>query len=218
MTGRWGWVILGAVLLDVALLAQAPAWLLADALKRYSGGQLALEAAQGTVWSGQGRLLWQAQAPPLVLVQNLGWRVSPLTFLTARLQLALEFDGKPSGELSVGKQAIEVRNLRAALPAQVLGALPQLAQTRPTGKILVDIPALAWANQGSSGAGQVFWREASLQLPGQATRWTGELGVEISAQDNRLTLTTLPGAPLPLRLELLLRPEGISTRLAAPER
>ena len=52
-----------ALLLAIALVALAPAALLAPQVGTLSGGALALLDAEGTVWNGRGTLAVQGTAP-----------------------------------------------------------------------------------------------------------------------------------------------------------
>lgn len=216
MSARWPWFLLAICLFFLAMVWQAPSWLAANLLSQASQGQLTLADPQGSLWSGRGRLLLKTPQEPLVLVDHLAWQLDPRGLLQARVRLSLEIDASAAGEISFRRDGLEAQGLKFTLPAEVLSALPQLAKARPAGALAIDIPALVWAIQDSSGGGRILWQQASVQLGGNVVRWRGEVTVDLAARENLLSLTTAVGSPLPLRLELRRNERGISSQLAPP--
>ena len=93
MNRKLAWA-LGMVCYLAALVALAPATLLARLVEQQSQGHLQIAAASGTVWSGQAQLLVQGNAPvDQVAIGPLRWELQPLQLPLGRLQAALALPG-----------------------------------------------------------------------------------------------------------------------------
>ncbi len=92
----WGWAAWGALLgLLLCTLVFAPARWLATGLQQASGGQLLLQDAWGTVWTGSARLTLAAgpgSREAATLPGRLQWQLRPLLIGGAGLALHLAAD------------------------------------------------------------------------------------------------------------------------------
>ncbi len=218
MRRQLGIIGLGMLLLAGALLVQAPAWLLSTALVGQSGGKLALEATEGTIWSGRGRLELVTPKGRVVLIDRLGWSLAPLPLLGGRAVVDLHLAGAAAGHIEMERAALAVRALELDVPAAALAAMPPLEAAQPTGTLHLSIPELYWASQASQGGGLVTWRDASLRIAQEGARWRGEIQAQISAKNDTLRLGTVGRVPAAFGLELRRAPEGMTMRLSGADR
>ncbi len=214
MKSRILWGALAAVLLLLAVVSQAPAWLLSEALASRSGGKLRLDEPSGTLWSGVGRLELNTPSGRSVLIERLGWSIESLPLFAGTVALKLTSGDAPAGRVEIRSDTIAAQELRLALPAAVLKALPQLENAQPEGTLQITLPDLFWAREGSRGGGEIVWREAALKASAVAVRWRGEIRAVMSAQDDTLRISTPGGAPMPFNIELKRTAQGISQRVS----
>ena len=215
MKSRIIWAILVLVFLLLALASQAPAWLMSEPIAARSGGKLRLEDPKGTIWSGQGRLELHGARGRVVLVERLGWSIESLPLLEGSLALTLASGDTPAGKIELRADRIAAREVSLALPAAVLSAVPQLEKAQPEGTLQITLPSLQWAREGSSGGGDIVWRDAGLQASAASMRWRGEIRALVSAQDDTLRISTQGPAPMPFVLELKRTAQGFSQRVSS---
>lgn len=175
----WGWglsgVLLGALL---AVLLFAPARWLAGAVRQASAGQVLLQDARGTVWSGSAQLTLTGGAGSVAsasLPSRLDWRIQPgLTGLG--LQLAASCCLAQPWQLWLAPSwrgaVLRVSDSPSNWPAELLTGLGTPFNTiAPSGQ-------LALTTQGLT----LTWAAGRLQLAGQA---------QLDAQDISSRLSTL---------------------------
>ena len=136
--------IAGLGLLALAVVAFAPAALVASGLSAATGGALTLAEATGSWWNGRGTLVARDGARMPV-----GWRVDPGALVTGTVRVGLRADDDPAAPRGV----VEWRDGRARL---TLTAAP--------------VPALAAAVEAIERDARLFVVEASLTAlaaPGQ---------------------------------------------------
>lgn len=165
----WAWGLSGALLgLLVSVLVFAPARWLAAVAGQASGGQVLLQEARGTVWSGSAQLLFTGGAGSAAatrLPSRLGWQLQPgLTGLAVRLEASCclaqpwGFQLQPSWN---GAQLLVLdspSDRPSVWPAQLLAGLGTPFNTlAPQGQ-------LALSSQGL----RLTWAAGRLQMAGQA--------------------------------------------------
>ena len=82
---RWIALAVGVIAYFIALMAMAPATLIDASLERATNGRLRLAQAEGTVWSGSGKIEIRDAAGRRGIAKELSWRVLPVSLLRARL-------------------------------------------------------------------------------------------------------------------------------------
>lgn len=161
----WAWGLSGALLgLLLSVLVFAPARWLAATVSQASGGQVLLQEARGTVWSGSAQLLFTGGAGSTAatrLPSRLGWQLQPgLSGLAVRLEASCclaqpwGFQLRPSWN---GAQ-LRISDSPSVWPAQLLAGLGTPFNTlAPQGQ-------LALSTQGLT----LTWAAGRLQMAGQA--------------------------------------------------
>ncbi|HEX6632487.1 MAG TPA: type II secretion system protein N [Usitatibacter sp.] len=183
-------VLLGIAAYAAFLVATVPARWVAARLALPPG--VSLDAVEGTVWNGGGRIAAMgAQA-------DLRWHLVPAALASARLAFAVQAAGDGLDARAVlartpgGYEAREVA-VRADA-AQLAAAVPLLAAWRPAGRLSLSAPAIAWDGARARGSARGEWRDASLALA--AVRPLGDYRVEARAEGGpaAFTVSTLAGA------------------------
>jgi len=195
---RWPHYLLAALVYLALLLAWAPASLLAWALPHYTGRAVWLDRAEGSVWRGKaaGVRVQSASAPDLQL-GRLNWQLRPLDLFAGRLGYQLQLAGAGIDAKSVlraGTQGSELRELRAELPAKMLGQVsPDFALWQPGGRLLFESAALAFKGERVEGQATLRWLDA---VSGRVRPPLGNYRFELAGAESgfNLKLTTESGA------------------------
>ena len=160
----------GAALLLLALLIEAPATLLDSRLDAASAGHLRLTGAAGTVWNGSGAL----RLLPGTLATHLSWHIDPWPLLWGELRgtLGSEDKASPRASFAVAGSDFSVRDVVLTLPADGLlraGGAP--ASLLPAGgAVAVRAEALTRHGDNFDGRAGVRWDDANLPGPRPAER------------------------------------------------
>ena len=161
--------VAGALLV---LLTQAPATLLASALRSWSGTRVELDDATGTLWNGQGELVLASgdadSSFRTKLPGRTSWRIDPWRLLVGSLDLALTnaamLDAPLALRMDRGKNATIDSN-RLRLPATVLVGLGAPWNTiRPGGELLLAWDTLHLRSGSLYGHLSMEWVDASSSL------------------------------------------------------
>jgi general secretion pathway protein N len=195
---RWPHYLLAVLVYLALLLAWAPASLLAWALPHYTGQAVWLDRAAGSVWRGQaaGVRVQSASAPDLQL-GRLNWQLRPLDLFAGRLGFQLQLGGAgidAAGVLRAGTRGSELRELRAELPAKMLGQVsPDLALWQPGGRLLFESAALAFKGERVDGQANLRWLDAAS---GRVRPPLGNYRFDLAGAESgfNLKLTTESGA------------------------
>lgn len=186
---RWPHYLLAVLVYLALLLAWAPASLLAWALPRFTQQAVMLEQPQGTVWNGSAAgLQMQAAGKP----QQLGrvdWRLRPLDLLSGRLGYRLQLAGAgidAKATLRTGLQGAELREVRAELPASLLGQFSaDLALWQPGGRLAVEAERLVVGRSGADGKATLRWRDA---VSGRVNQPLGSYRADLEGTDQGLAI------------------------------
>lgn len=195
---RWPHILLAVLVYLALLLAWAPASLLAWALPRFTEQAVWLDRAEGSVWRGQaaGVRVQSASAPDLQL-GRLNWQLRPLDLFAGRLGFQLQLAGAgidAEGVLRAGTRGGELRELRAELPAKMLGQVsPDFALWQPGGKLLFESAALALQGERVEGQATLRWLDA---ISGRVRPPLGNYRFDLAGVEHgfNIKLTTERGA------------------------
>lgn len=194
---RWPHVLLAVLVYLVLLLAWAPASLLAWALPRFTQQAAWLEHPQGSVWHGSAAGLRLEVDGRSRQLGRIDWRWRPLDLFAGRLGYRLQLGGAGVdgvATLRAGMQGGEVRELRAELPAKLLGEFsPDLALWQPGGRLVLESEQLAFGQRGAEGKATLRWRDA---VSGRVRQPLGSYRADLEGKDQgvAITLSTEAGA------------------------
>lgn len=195
-------VVICSVLLaayGLFLITLAPASLIDAGLRRASHGTLRLAQAQGTLWSGGGRLEVRDASGQRGVGQDLSWALQPRALLRGQLDYRVGI-GHAGGRFPVriSAQGVELSDVDFTLPAAALGvAVPRMAPLGLQGEILVHVARFARTGALVSADAVVTWQDASSALTPVAPLGTYELRVDGTAGVLTTSLRTRSG---PLQL------------------
>ena len=196
---RWRALALGIGLFAVGLIVLAPATLLDARLARESHGRVRLADAQGTLWSGEGRLEVRDAQGRSAYASALAWHLSPLSLLRARLVYDVGL-GQPAASfrLTASPSRVELVGLDIRLPAGALGlAIPKLAVLELSGDLRLQVGNLVAGSGYLRGDATLRWLDASSGLTRVSPLGEYELKVDGNGASGQIQLRTLHG-PLTL--------------------
>lgn len=180
----------GLGLYVAALIASLPASLLDGVLERASHGRLRLIEAEGTLWSGAGRIEFRDADGRRGLAKGIAWRCLPRPFGG---RLVFEVSLEPSSQrfpVTVSLSGIDIAAADIDLPAAVLGlALPKLAPLGLGGEVRIRVAKISLRGGRLRGAAALQWRAARSALTPVAPLGDYELRLD----GERLALRSLRG-------------------------
>jgi general secretion pathway protein N len=205
---RWAW--LGAVTgLLAALLVFAPARWLGAILGSLSGDKLQLVNARGTVWSGQGDLLFsggEGSRGQTALPQGIRWTLRPAWSQGPALQASLsspccaELPLTLSVRPGLGNAEVRFDAFSSRWPAAMLVGLGTPWNTlRLDGQLQLQSPgfSVAWHSGRPQLNGQIVIEAQDLATRVSTLRPLGSYRVDITAMaegdEAQLALSTLSG-------------------------
>lgn len=197
---RWQWLVTGLGIYAIALIATAPATLVDAVLQSTADGKLRLGAAQGTLWSGSGRLELRDAGGRSGVTKTVAWRVLPTSLLRGRIVCEVELDHAAKRfPVTISWSQVEIADADIDLPAAILGlAAPKLAPLELTGEMRFRIANVAVGRSGMRGNAVLQWRSAGSALSMVAPLGDYELAVDGKDAAVGVTLRTLKG---PLQLD-----------------
>jgi general secretion pathway protein N len=217
-----GWasgLVLTILVAAVTALAMAPATWLDLALERASGGRVRLAEASGTIWQGQGRLVFayastvpvpgpaSGTAAPtpdpdaavlngVALPGRMQWKLAPLPLLVGMIDAQLQTDGmKEPARLQGTPFELRLGNSQLALARTDLGALGSPWSTvRPAAALRLVWEGVSLQRGRFDGRLQIELRDVSSAL--SAVRPLGSYRIVVSGRAERtaIELETLGGA------------------------
>ena len=215
----WRWAVLGLCLGALPALALwAPAHWLAAGVRQASGGQLQLQQAQGTVWTGSARLVLTGGAgstDQAALPGRVHWRLRP-AWGGALAQLAADCcTPQPlqlHAALGLGALRLQVADGQSQWPAGVLTGLGTPWNTvQPQGRLQLVTTgvALQWAAGRMQVQGQAQLDALAVSSRLSTLRPMGSYQLVLQGgPDIGVTLSTLEG-----RLQLSGSGHWVGTRL-----
>jgi general secretion pathway protein N len=190
----------GVLLFLLAVAWMAPATLLDRALDARTAGHLRLTEAQGTVWSGQGRIEIRGTATTAVLTRELHWNLdkSQLPFARLAWHLAVAEDA-PLSTVTAGWSSMAISQLDLDLPAAAVAqVLPAMAGYGLGGRLQLHIDTLAFGPDVTEGSATLQWHAASTALAPVSPLGSYALRFEGAGAGIGISLHTLQG---PLQLD-----------------
>lgn len=196
-------ILAGVLLYALFLIVQAPAWVLATALDRATGGQASLEIPTGSVWYGHAKaLIVQVPGGKTVHLSSLAWAFLPHRLVQGELGFSVTSDDPlalGSTEIAAGFSGLHVRRAKFIVGSSVLLPLvPLLDFVQPAGTLQLQADDLKLVAGHAEGDAVVEWRGAGTKL--SQVRPLGDYRINLtSAQDGiRYEVATVNG---PLRVE-----------------
>ena len=164
-------LLLLLVFVAVALVAQAPAWLLAGPLRNAFNSSVELRRPSGSVWNGAADLALLATMPAAreASAGRIAWSVRRIDPSTP--SLTVELNQVPSNPkpltivASTGGRFDISGTFR--LPLQAMGLVPMLAGWSATGEAIADTARLSTSTgrEGRNGLVAIRWTGARLVPP-----------------------------------------------------
>jgi general secretion pathway protein N len=209
-----GWMVLALLVIVATVLVSAPAGLGDVLLARLTDGRVRLAQAQGSIWSGEARVVvvqstpgasqaeGRSQRPPLEVLQGLAvpgvlhWQIRPLALLAGVLDASLQWQGMAEPvRLEGSATRVSLSAGAMELPALALANLGSPWNTiRPTATLALQWQALRISREGLNGNIAVELRDVSSAMA--AVSPLGSYHVEVQAEGPQatLTLSTVTGA------------------------
>lgn len=197
---RWLLSGVGVAVYAVALLATAPAAWIDAALRDASQGRLRLAEAQGSVWTGGGRIELRDADLTGGIARPVAWRLRPAYLLRGRLhyEVTLGQAARPF-PVALSVLQLDVSDADLLLPAAALAfAEPRLVPLELTGDLALRLERLTVSRSAVGGSGTLQWLGAGSALTQVSPLGDYELRAEDDRAGLRLALRTLRG---PLQLD-----------------
>lgn len=209
--------VAGLLAYVVALIALAPAALLAPLADAYSGGRIGLSGLSGGFWNGAAeRLEIRAAGHPSLRLDQVRWRIRPQRLLTGDAPVFIENRGGDltlSGWVCPAGDGIRLSRAQLAAPlASLVPHLPGLAGQGLAGELRLAADDLTLGKRYvGKGSGELrLDAGGNLKLPigryvlalegkgeRMAIRWNGPQGPRVMSGggewDGRLHLDGVPG-------------------------
>ena len=196
---RWRTLAIGFGFYVAGLIAMAPATLLDARLAQASHGRIRLADAQGSLWSGEGRLEVRDGEGRSAYGSAFAWRLSPASILRARLVYDVAL-GWPAARfrLAAAASRVELSDIDFRLPAGVLGlAVPKLAVLDLGGDLRLQVGTLIAGSGYLQGDATLQWLDAASGLTPVSPLGRYELRIDGDGASGQVRLRTLQG-PLSL--------------------
>ncbi|TKB46685.1 type II secretion system protein N [Thalassotalea mangrovi] len=176
---------------------------------------IALHDVQGSVWSGRAKTMSTQNYE----VDNVDWRLSPVSLLTGSPSADVEFGRSPksgpTGNLTIANEQSHVGFSDGKIQidaAQVLSLLTLPVDMQASGLVTVDINKFTTGKQLCSEVdGQIRWQQAGIMAMNENIA-LGEFNGLLSCENNSLAITLDPNNDLGLELSIYIRERG---RIAA---
>ncbi|MDP3516455.1 MAG: type II secretion system protein N [Pseudohongiella sp.] len=155
-----------SVMLAGALLSTAPATLLDAGLQSASAGQLRLVSAQGSIWSGHGRLEIRNSDGAAVYSMPLQWEVNKPRLLIGQLSIAYQLTQQAlPTQVLMNLFSATVTDLDVDIPASALeAALPATKGYGLGGTLNLNSKRLRFTRDNTEGEFMLRWQHASSTL------------------------------------------------------
>lgn len=170
---QWGFFL---AMLFIALLARAPAGILAPVLAERSSNRLRLVDAQGSVWAGAASLSCLLPEGVAVNCGRWTWNLVPGNLGQGRLSLLVRREAANESMLvSWAPAGWELDRVEITLPAALAGSIdPKIAALRLGGGLRISSQKLS----GSAGQAKISWQKMeSGLLPG---RTLGDCAIDVA--------------------------------------
>jgi len=205
-------VVLALALLGGAVVALAPAAILAPYIERASQQRVTLTETEGRLWHGRGVLAAGGTRVPLA------WDAEALPLLSGELKLRVKPGeanaATPRAQVDAANRRIAITDLDLVLPADsVQQALLRNAPIKPgwkaDGEITIWSSRVEWTPAVFGGGIDALWRNAHLTLVSSTPVDLGDMTVQLAGAGNRLAGPVRNrGGNLDVRGDLALGTDG----------
>ncbi len=192
------YVIFGLVFYLIFLIIEIPASWFAWGLNQYSHGAVRLDPIDGSLWSGNGRLvIYYPQSPPHDL-GNTEWNINPFWLFAGRMQIhwkATTQDTSIDTTVRLGLKQVQLVDTDASFPAQAVSTFyPPATLLAPKGQVRLHTAKLSIDQNGIEGGGEILWQNAGSSL--SSVEPLGEYRLDITGAEKtaNLKLSTISGA------------------------
>jgi len=198
---QWLLFSTGFLIYIISLFVTAPATLIDSQLQNFSDNQLHLVEAQGTLWSGKGKIEMLDASGQAALIKKVAWRFQAKELWRAHLVYEVNFnqDSYKPFPLTLSWSKIELENIEFNLPAEIVGlGLPKIAALGLTGDVFIHILNLSITGNKRQGIASLQWQHAGSTLTPVSPLGDYELYIEEAGSATHSTLRTTQG---PLQLD-----------------
>jgi hypothetical protein len=166
-------LLLFIVLLVAALVAQAPAWLVARPIRDVSNGIADLANVSGTAWRGSADLVLKATLPVAreIAAGRVEWSVRRVDLLARAATIELRQPASPP-QTPVAPMTVAVGpgdRLDIAgsirVPVQAIALVPLLNGWTASGDAVADIPRMQRIDGVPNGSATIRWNGARIEPP-----------------------------------------------------
>lgn len=178
-------LLLLLLLIAIAMIVQAPAWLVAKPLHDASSGIAEVRDARGTIWSGAADLALHSPPPSTreIGAGRIEWSLTQLDALARSITIELRqpSTSSPPFTLKVGPGDRADVTGSLSVPVQAIGLVPMLGGWSASGEAVANIARLQSTGRIPNGTVAIRWTGARLlppDLPGGIA--LGETKVEIT--------------------------------------
>ena len=194
---RTMWIGLAAVGL-LSALAHLPASLLDARLAAATDGRWRLAGASGTLWHGQGQLMYAGSQGEVLPMSTLAWQWQPAALRSLALQWDVLADGN-AGTVQVQGRSVQLQNLQLQLPVAALtGFSSKWQSARLGGQLQLQLGRVLWRPAGVDGQATLAWVAASSPLSRIQPFGSYALDAQGQGGQVQLTMRTVQG---PLQIQ-----------------
>jgi len=147
-----------------AVIAHLPASLLDAGLAAQTGQRWRLSAASGTLWQGEGQLMYVAASGEVLPMSRLAWRWQPAALRQLALGWQIDSDGT-IGQARLHRSGVLLENVQLQVPVAAVTAFsPRWHSARLGGVLQLQVPQWQLANGQAQGQATLSWQAASSPL------------------------------------------------------
>ena len=161
-------ILLLLALMAIALVVQAPAWLVGRSIQARTDGLVELRRTAGTVWNGEADAVVKGgpAAKREIFLGRVAWRAERIDWQQRAVSVSLRQTpaGPRPATITLGGDHLRVAG-GARLPAALAGSIRWLAGWALAGDVAVDSDGLEWTGGSGTGAATAVWRGAILVPP-----------------------------------------------------
>lgn len=181
-----------------AVIAHLPASLLDARLAAATGQRWRLAGASGTLWQGEGQLMYAGASGEVLPMSRLAWRWQPAALRQLALGWQIDSDGHV-GQARLQWGGVVMENLQLQVPVAAVTAFsPRWQGARLGGVLQLQVPQWQLAGGQAQGSATLSWQAASSPL--SRIQPFGSYALDVQGQGSQvlLSMRTLHG---PLQIQ-----------------
>lgn len=186
-------LLLLLALMAIALVVQAPAWLLGRSIQARTDGLVELRHTKGTVWNGEADAVVKGgpAAKREIFLGRVAWRAERINWQQRALIVSVRQTPAGPRPATIALAGDHVRVAGGArLPAALAGNIRWLAGWALAGDVAIDSDGLEWTGGNGTGAATALWRGAILVPPDLPSGFAlGEVTARISVAGTAATVS-----------------------------